>query len=198
MAWGQLGGAIGFRLFTLPNVVPFLWYDLVAGRSPMLTWHGMLGLGLPAIFFIVALLLMVSRFKGTTPSDRRSTATTPKALSAVAFIYGLVLLFVGVLMLARQDRRPPFEQIPSGYMLVFPGAALLLLNGLVRRGQVFAMLAAFVASLVPWIYPMFWLEVSGGRMVLDWFNLSHLVIPTLFGILVATAVLSVLREGQGS
>ena len=75
---------LAFVSSLFPTVVPFLWYDLVAGRSPIVTWQGIVGLGVPAIFLILTLLLMVSR--GATPSDRRSIGTTPKARGRCADI----------------------------------------------------------------------------------------------------------------
>jgi hypothetical protein len=58
------------------------------------------------------------------------------------------------------------------------------------------MIAAFAASLVPWVYPLLWTEVDRGAVILDWFGVTLLVVPTLFGVLVAYAVLSTIARAR--
>jgi hypothetical protein len=59
------------------------------------------------------------------------------------------------------------------------------------------MITAFAVCLIPWVYPLFWMEVAGGAGTLDsfdWFNATLLAVPTLFGMLATYAVLSTLRR----
>lgn len=178
----------------IPGVFPFLWYDLVAGRAPMLAWWSTPGLVAPIIFLILTVLLLVSVLRARTSVDRirSSGPTASKILAAVVLTYGLCLVLLGALELTARDRGESY--VPFGYFLMLPGATLLVLGAFIWRDRIWAMIAAFAASLIPWLYPIFWTDVAGGQGTLDWFNLTLLVVPGMFSIIVAYAVLSTLRR----
>ena len=187
---------LAFAASLIPRVLPFLWYELAAGRTPMTAWWDILGLATPIVFLILTVLLLVSVLRARAANDaaRLSHPTASKVLAAVALTYGLCLLLLGALELTARARTEP--DVPLGYFLALPGAALLALASFIWRDRIWAMIAAFAASLLPWVYPILWREFAGGHAVLDWFNLTLFAVPTLFGILTAYAVLSTLRRGR--
>lgn len=182
----------------VPGVFPFLWYDLAAGRTPMTAWWNIPGLAAPAIFLVLTVLLLVSLLRARTSIDRTRLAgpTASKVLAAVVLTYGLCLALLGAVELTMRGRTE--ATVPFGYFLALPGASLLVLCRFIWRDRIWAMIAAFAASLMPWVYPILWPALSGGQAALDWFDLTVLVVPTLFGLLVAYAVLSTLGRGRRS
>lgn len=178
----------------VPGVFPLLWYDLAAGRTPMAAWWNILGLAAPTIFLILTVLLLVSLLRARTSIDRFSLSgpTASKALAAVVLTYGSCLVLLGALELIARGRAE--SAVPFGYFLALPGATLLALAGFVWRDRIWAMITAFAVSLVPWVYPLSWTAADWGAATLDWFDVTLLVVPTLFAFLVAYAVLSTLRR----
>jgi hypothetical protein len=180
----------------VPGVFPFLWYDLAAGRTPMTAWWNIPGLAAPAIFLDLTVLLLVSLLWARTSIDRTrlSGPTAPKVLAAVALTYGFCLVLLGAVELTVRSRGE--ATVPFGYFLALPGAGLLALGRFIWRDRIWAMIAAFAASLMPWVYPILWTGLAGGQATLDWFDMTLFVVPTLFGLLVAYAVLSTLVRGR--
>jgi hypothetical protein len=180
----------------IPGVFPFLWYDLAAGRTPMTAWWNMPGLAAPIVFLILTMLMLVSLLRARTSTDRthHSGPTASKVLAVVALTYGLCLMLLGAAELTARGRGEATVQL--GYFLVLPGASLLALASFIWRDRIWAMIAAFAASLMPWVYPLLWMALARGQAVLDWFDITLFVVPTLFGLLVAYALLSTLARGR--
>lgn len=176
----------------IPEVFPILWYSLATGRAPMAAWWTIPGRAVPIVFLILTVLLLVSVLRARTSTDRTrpSGPTAAKVLAAVVLTYGFCLVLLGALELTARARAE--FGVPLGYFLALPGAALLALGGFIWRDRIWAMIAAFAASLMPWVYPLFWAEADRGAVTLDWFNVTLLVVPTVFGILATYAVLSTL------
>lgn len=198
---------LAFVCALFPGVFPFLWYHLAAGRVPTGSWLDILGLTVPTVFLVLTVLLLVSalRARPANGGTRLPGPTAPRALAAVAFSFGLCLLVLGTLDL--NLRTPSDLSVPRvGYFLALPGAVLLALGPFIWLDRIWAMIAAFAASLTPWVYPIVWLlwmdhirgYPSPAWFRPDWFSLSLMVVPTFFGILTVCAVLSTLRRGRTS
>jgi hypothetical protein len=146
---------------------------------------------------MVLLFVFALRAGAANGGARLPGPAASRVLAAVACTFGLCLLLLGVLDL---NLRTPADLsvVRAGYFLAWPGAVLLALAPFIGRDRIWAMVAAFAALLVPWVYPivwMLWWDYHTGRYPgLDWFGLTLFVVPTLFGILTVSAVVSTLRQ----